>query len=77
MPRRLLLGADTSADLRSQYHDVATYGFEDLQFYREVAQPIERRSLREDLAEGTLRTQAVEVLRAWADKLPLPVEPKY
>ncbi|MBQ0891928.1 nucleoside deaminase [Micromonospora sp. U56] len=66
---RLIFGASS--------HDVATYGFEDLQFYREIAQPIDRRSLREELAEGALRAQAVEVLRAWADKLPVPVEPKY
>jgi guanine deaminase len=47
-------------------HDVATYGFEDLQFHREVAQPAERRSLREEVAEGALRDQAVDVLRKWA-----------
>ncbi|MET8234866.1 nucleoside deaminase [Micromonospora sp. NPDC005298] len=66
---RLIFGASS--------HDVATYGFEDLQFYREIAQPIDRRSLREDLAEGTLRAQAIEVLRAWAGKLPEPVVPKF
>lgn len=66
---RLIFGASS--------HDVATYGFEDLQFYREVAQPIERRSLREETTDGVLRHQAVEVLRKWADMLPSPVEPKY
>ncbi|MBY8873271.1 hypothetical protein K7640_15660 [Micromonospora sp. PLK6-60] len=56
---------------------MATYGFEDLQFYREAAQPIERRSLREETTGGVLRDQAVEVLRRRADKLPSPVEPKF
>ncbi|MEV1288427.1 nucleoside deaminase [Micromonospora sp. NPDC049679] len=65
---RLIFGASS--------HDVATYGFEDLQFYREVAQRAERRSLREEVAEGALRDQAVDVLRKWADMLPSPVEPK-
>lgn len=51
---RLIFGASS--------HDVATYGFEDLQFYREVAQPVERRSLREEVAEGALRDQSVDVL---------------
>ena len=66
---RLVFGANS--------HDVATYGFEDLQFYREVAQPVERRSLREEVAEGVLRDQAVDVLRKWAGMLPSPVEPKF
>ncbi len=66
---RLIFGASS--------HDVATYGFEDLQFYREAAQPIERRSLREETTDGVLRDQAVEVLRRWADMLPSPVEPKF
>jgi tRNA(Arg) A34 adenosine deaminase TadA len=58
-------------------HDVATYGFEDLQFYRELAHSAENRSLREDSADRPSRERAVEVLREWADKLPEPVEPKY
>ncbi|MET8837873.1 hypothetical protein ABZV78_28725 [Micromonospora sp. NPDC004540] len=66
---RLIFGATS--------HDVATYGFEDLQFYREVAQPAERRSLREEVAEGALRDQAVDVLRKLADMLSSPVEPKF
>ncbi|MEV1287780.1 nucleoside deaminase [Micromonospora sp. NPDC049679] len=66
---RLVFGASS--------HDVATYGFEDLQLYREVAQPVERRSLREEVAEGALRDQAVDVLRKWAGMLPSPVEPKF
>ncbi|MEU8259177.1 hypothetical protein AB0C02_00935 [Micromonospora sp. NPDC048999] len=63
---RLLSGAS---------YDVATYGFVDLQLYREVAQPAERRSLREEVAEGALRDQAV--LHKWAGMLPSPVEPKF
>ncbi|MFG2105997.1 nucleoside deaminase [Micromonospora chersina] len=66
---RLIFGARS--------HDVATYGFEDLQFYREVALPAESRSLREEVAGGALRDQAVDVLRKWADMLPSPVEPKF
>lgn len=58
-------------------HDVATYGFEDLQLYRELTQPAEQRSLREDHAEHDLRGQATDVLREWADQLPEPVKPKY
>lgn len=65
---RLVFGANS--------HDVATYGFEDLQLYREIATPIERRALREQGSEGRLRTQATDVLRAWADTLPEPVVPK-
>lgn len=58
-------------------HDVAAYGFEDLQFYRELAQPARQRSLREDTADESLRSQAADVLRAWAEQLPEPVKPKY
>jgi guanine deaminase len=58
-------------------HDVATYGFEDLQLYRELAQPAEQRSLREDHAENDLYSRAIDVLREWADQLPEPVKPKY
>ncbi|MFG1949691.1 nucleoside deaminase [Micromonospora sp. NPDC048830] len=65
---RLIFGASS--------YDVATYGFEDLQLYREAALPAERRSLREEVAEGALRDQAVDVLRKWADMLPSPVVPK-
>ncbi|WP_231933596.1 hypothetical protein [Micromonospora coxensis] len=42
-----------------------------------TAQPIERRSLREETTNGVLRDQAVEVLHKWADILPSPVEPKF
>lgn len=58
-------------------NDVAEMGFEDLQFYRELSLPAENRFLRENAAEGTLRERATEVLQAWADQLPEPVEPKY
>ncbi|MET8041248.1 nucleoside deaminase [Micromonospora sp. NPDC005215] len=58
-------------------HDVATYGFEDLQLYRELTYPAPKRALREDAVPGQVREQAVSVLRSWADKLPVPVEPKY
>ncbi|MFG1915187.1 nucleoside deaminase [Micromonospora sp. NPDC048898] len=58
-------------------HDVATYGFEDLQLYRELTYPAPRRSIREEVIPGQMREQAVSVLRSWADKLPTPVDPKY
>jgi tRNA(Arg) A34 adenosine deaminase TadA len=58
-------------------HDVATCGFEDLQFYRELTRPNEERSVREDAAGGELREAAAAGLRAWAGQLPSPVEPKY
>jgi guanine deaminase len=66
---RIVIGANS--------HDVATYGFEDFQLYRELTQPAEQRSLREDHAEDDLRSQAIDVLREWADQLPEPVKPKY
>ena len=58
-------------------YDVATYGFEDLQLYRELARPSDQRSIREDEADQSLRSQAADVLRTWAGALPEPVEPKY
>lgn len=58
-------------------HDVATYGFEDLQLYRELARPLEERSLNEQAATGPTQVRAVEILRAWADRLPIDVEPKF
>jgi guanine deaminase len=66
---RLVFGATS--------HDVATYGFEDLQFYRELATNAERRSLPETGADEPLRTLAADVLRNWAENLPKPVTPKY
>ena len=58
-------------------YDVATYGFEDLQLYRELARSSHHRSLREDEADEGLRSEAADVLRSWADAFPEPVEPKY
>lgn len=66
---RLVFGATS--------HDVATYGFEDLQLYRELTHPAERRSVREEVADGPSRECAVDVLRQWAEQLPEPVQPKY
>jgi tRNA(Arg) A34 adenosine deaminase TadA len=58
-------------------HDVATNGFEDLQLYRELARQREQRALLEEAADQPLREQAADVLKAWADQLPEPVQPKY
>lgn len=58
-------------------HDVATYGFEDLQLYRELARPLAERSLNEQAATGPTQVRAVEILREWADRLPIEVEPKF
>lgn len=66
---RLVFGATS--------HDVATYGFEDLQFYRELTYRAEDRFLREEPAGGSLHAEATAVLRAWAARLPVGVEPKY
>lgn len=57
-------------------HDVAANGFEDLQLYRELTYPAERRSLQEDVASGALREDAVSVLESWAAMLPEAVIPK-
>jgi guanine deaminase len=65
---RLVFGATSE--------DVATYGFEDLQFYRELGVPAERRSLREEFGGRATRAQAVDVLRMWAERLPGPLVPK-
>ena len=66
---RLVFGAST--------HDVATYGFEDLQLYRELTLPLERRSLAEHPADEPTQKDAAGVLRAWADRQPVTVQPKY
>jgi guanine deaminase len=58
-------------------YDVATYGFEDLRFYRELTLAPTDRSIREDAADGELREAAAAGLRSWAEQLPSPVEPKY
>lgn len=43
--------------------DVATYGFEDLQLYRELATGTDQRSLPEASADEPLRALAADVLR--------------
>jgi tRNA(Arg) A34 adenosine deaminase TadA len=57
-------------------HDVAANGFEDLQLYREMAQPVGDRFLQEDAAGPDLHAQGAAVLQAWADQLPHPIVPK-
>ena len=58
-------------------HDVAVNGFEDLQFYRQLALPnADRTLLEETAAGGETREVAAAALSSWADKLPFPVEPK-
>jgi guanine deaminase len=66
---RLVFGATS--------YDIATYGFEDLQLYRELATDAEHRSLDEVSAGGSLRDLASEVLHSWAENFPEPVTPKY
>jgi guanine deaminase len=66
---RLVFGATS--------YDVATYGFEDLQLYRELATDTGQRSLAEVSADRPLRELAAEVLRNWAENLPESVTPKY
>ena len=58
-------------------HDVATYGFEDLQLYRELTKPNEQRTIVEHAAGQDQREEAVRGLRDWTENLPFPVEPKY
>ena len=58
-------------------YDVGTYGFEDLQFYRDLTLPKEQRLLVGQSDDGPLRTEATEVLRLWAEALPFPVVPKF
>jgi guanine deaminase len=58
-------------------NDVARYGFEDLQFYRELTFPAGRRLLQEDATEDHLRQNAAAVLRSWAEWLPFDAEPKF
>jgi guanine deaminase len=65
---RLVYGASS--------RDVAAHGFEDLQLYRELTLPSDQRTLREESADGVLKTDAISVLKAWAGALPEPVVPK-
>ena len=66
---RLVFGATS--------HDVATYGFEDLQLYRELTYPADARTLIGQAAAEPLRAQAARVLRDWAASIAEPVVPKY
>src|SRR5581483_6609783 len=66
---RLVFGATS--------YDVATYGFEDFQLYRELSRSAEALSLREDAATGSLYVSAVEVLQEWAENLSIEVVPKF
>jgi guanine deaminase len=66
---RLVFGATS--------YDVATFGFEDLQLYREIARSRDERSLQEQAAGEDLREKAASVLRSWAAAFPGAVEPKY
>jgi tRNA(Arg) A34 adenosine deaminase TadA len=58
-------------------HDVATYGFEDLRFYREFTKPVSERLIVEQASGQDQRDEAVKGLREWTEKLSFPVEPKY
>lgn len=58
-------------------YDVAIYSFEDLQLYRELTLPTGKRTVQEDAADDSLRKDAADILRAWADHLPFDVEAKY
>jgi guanine deaminase len=58
-------------------HDVATYGFEDLRYYRELTRPPSQRTVQEIAADGDLREAAIAGLREWTQTLPFPVDPKY
>jgi guanine deaminase len=58
-------------------YDVATYGFEDLQFYRELAKPNGERLIVQQAAGQEQRDEAVRGLRDWTETLGFPVEPKY
>jgi guanine deaminase len=66
---RLVFGATS--------YDVATFGFEDLQLYRELGHTAEKRFLQEQAAGENLREKATDVLRSWAADFPGTVEPKY
>jgi guanine deaminase len=66
---RLVFGATS--------YDVATFGFEDLQLYRELERTADKRFLQEQAAGENLREKAADVLRSWAADFPGIVEPKY
>jgi len=77
VPRRLLLGANLRVVYGATSYDVATYGFEDLQLYRELTKPNEDRFMVEQAADQDQHDHAVQGLRDWTEKLDFPVEPKY
>ncbi|MCC2274252.1 nucleoside deaminase [Streptomyces sp. ET3-23] len=58
-------------------HDVAEHGFEDLRLYRELRLDKADRTLQGVAADGSVRAEAVSVLKAWSDALPEPVVPKF
>lgn len=57
--------------------DVASARFEDLQLYRELTYPADKRSIREDAADADIRRRAADVLGSWVKQLPVPTEPKF
>ncbi|MFI6286569.1 nucleoside deaminase [Streptomyces sp. NPDC051018] len=58
-------------------HDAGVNGFEDLQFYRELALPNKERTLLAEVSvTGDLRDRAAGALAEWAGQLPFPVVPK-
>ncbi|MFJ2645851.1 nucleoside deaminase [Streptomyces sp. NPDC087420] len=65
---RLVYGADSL--------DVARNGFEDVQFYRELALPTEHRNVIIEAQSTKQHEPALKVLTAWTDSLPEPVRPK-
>jgi len=65
---RLVIGATS--------YDLGTYGFEDLQFYRDLTLPAQQRLLQAETDDGPLKAEAVDALRQWAEALPSPVQPK-
>ena len=56
---------------------MATFGFEDLQLYREMARTADERFLQEQPAGNALQEKAADVLRSRAAQFPGIVEPKY
>jgi tRNA(Arg) A34 adenosine deaminase TadA len=58
-------------------HDAGTNGFEDLQFYRELALPNKERTLLAEVpVSGDLQERAAGALAEWAAQLPFSVVPK-
>jgi len=49
--------------------DIAMHGFEDMQFYRELALPLELRSVQEISAGGAENLEAVSVLTEWVQSV--------